>query len=109
VGPEFVEPLRATHAEYGRALGITIAAERKQVAVNLSEPLPSASNAISSYALQLLAHAAADERYVETVRAALMPIDKFRAAARRGAVGPADEPAPDAVIPSPPDGSQDPK
>jgi hypothetical protein len=94
VGPTFVDELRAAHGEYGRALGITAPSEAKAPA-RVGEPYRAMQAALRGYVLQLVAYAATGPSALEAVRAALLPIDAFRAASgRRASRGGAVEPEP---------------
>ncbi len=111
VGEEFIASLRAAHAAYGKALGITEAKKEITESVSLAEPLAAFRAAAGKYALQVLAFGD-DEKHSAAARKALAPVDAFRAitlAARGGkrkAAAPAplppDAPAPAVPIPAPP-------
>ncbi|HWB75744.1 MAG TPA: hypothetical protein VG755_12340 [Nannocystaceae bacterium] len=97
VGAGFVEALRATHRAYGEALGI-IKTTPVLSPIQLAERLRALVDAMSDYALQLIALARHDAAIRETVDVALAPIDEFRVAAARHAAasrrddGDADDP-----------------
>lgn len=90
VGARFVAALRAAHQAFGDVLGIS-----KPVVpatpVFVVEELRALTDAISEYALQLLALASNDPEKREAVAIALSPIDEFRAAAARRTVADEDE------------------
>jgi hypothetical protein len=95
VGDFVLAELRDAHANYGRVLGITDAKPNAEVAPNLLDQLRVLQQAMTSYALQLVAAAHADPELVTPVRRALRPLDALREAqARRGGGrGGAAEPA----------------
>ena len=83
VGANYVTNLRAAHAAYGEALGIT--APREADDPKLAVPLRQLSDAIANYSVQVIAwYSNLDETapdyadQVRAVRKALAPIDKFR-------------------------------
>jgi hypothetical protein len=97
VGEFVVAELREAHANYGRVLGITDAKPGAAVAPNLLDQLRVVQQAMTSYALQLIAAAHADPELASGVRRALRPFDDLREAqARRGARGGAGEDEPEA-------------
>lgn len=81
VGEEFLTELRVAHMAYGEALGIGKAPQPEPEAAHLAEPLRALVEAMTDYAIQLLALARAKPARADEVRWALTPIDKFRAAA----------------------------
>jgi hypothetical protein len=106
VGAPFVDALRATHVEYGEAVGTTKPRAAEAPKVDVAGPLTALLNAIQDLALQLVAAAnegSASDELRKAARAALVPIDEVREAnARRAARRGADDgnPAePDAPIP----------
>lgn len=83
IGANYVTNLRAAHAAYGQALGIT--APREADEAKLAAPLRALSEAIANYSLQVVGwYSNLDETApdyaasVAAVRKALAPIDKFR-------------------------------
>lgn len=83
VGANYITNLRAAHAAYGQALGIT--APRDADEAKLAAPLRALSDAIANYSLQIVGwYSNLDETApdyatsVAAVRKALAPIDKFR-------------------------------
>jgi hypothetical protein len=90
VGDDFVEALHAAHESFGDALGVTKKSQRP-VAIVLTEPLRKLADAITIYALQMLALAYHDPDKWESVTDALSPIDEFRAAANRRITSGEDE------------------
>ncbi len=103
-GKDFLEAVRAAHARYGQAIGVTAA--RKGETRSLAEPLREASRAVVAYALQVVAAAqeADDEPTATRWLRALRPIDDHRAdqARRAKSKGQAAEPTPDAPRPDTP-------
>lgn len=116
VGKVFMVELVEAHADYGVVLGITKASEDEAPKVSMNEPLRAMVQAISDYALQVLAFAKLDVANVAKAQRALAPIDAFReAAAKRSTSGgssgtgevaegedyelPAGAPAPDSPVP----------
>lgn len=97
VGDRFVQALRDVHRQYGDALGITQAV-LPPAPIHLAEPLRALVDAMSDYALQLIALARHDAALRDEVGLALAPIDDFRVAAARRVVrsgsdeGGADDP-----------------
>lgn len=85
VGEFVLTELRDAHANYGRVLGITDAKPGAAVAPNLLEGLRVVQQAMTSYALQLIAAAHADAELVASVRRALRPLDDLREAQARRA------------------------
>jgi hypothetical protein len=90
VGDHFVKMLRAAHQAYGDALGINMAAPQA-VAVLLSEPLRALADAITGYALQLVALARHEPEKRDAIVRALSPIDEFRASLGRRVVSDVDD------------------
>jgi hypothetical protein len=90
VGDDFMEALHAAHERFGDALGVTKKNQRP-VAIVLTEPLRKLADAITIYALQMLALAYHDPDKWESVADALSPIDEFRAAANRRITSGEDE------------------
>lgn len=86
VGEVVMNEVREAHAEYGRVLGITRAAEEAAVPVNLLDALRATRSAMTAYALQVIAAGQADDALAGPARAALRPFDAVRdAQARRAA------------------------
>jgi len=86
VGEDFLDELAAAHAAYGEALGIHTAGQTPPPPISLTEPLRRVVDAISAYAIQVLAFANLDEGNEEHARRALEPIAALRRAiARRNA------------------------
>lgn len=83
VGDFVLAELREAHANYGRVLGITDAKPGAAVAPNLLDQLRVLQQAMTSYALQLVAAAHADAELVAPVRRALRPLDELREAQSR--------------------------
>lgn len=90
VGARFLAALRASHQAHGDALGIN-KASLPAAPVFVAEELRVLTDAISGYALQLLALARHDPEKRDAVVVALSPIDEFRAAAGRRVVAEEDE------------------
>jgi hypothetical protein len=90
VGSRFVAALRATHQAHGDALGIN-KVSMPATPVFIVDELRELADAISGYALQLLALARHDPEKREAVAIALSPIDDFRAAAGRRVVTDEDD------------------
>jgi hypothetical protein len=78
-GPAFLEHVRAAHQEYGRVLGKLDPLPGVPSVPGLLEPLRQLSTAIRDYTLQLAAWGSAEATAMPAVRAALGPIDEFRA------------------------------
>lgn len=84
-GEEVLQELRAAHKNYGRALGITSARENNVTAPKVAEQLRTVQQAISDYALQLVASARSDADVAAAAVSCLRPLDALREAdARRG-------------------------
>jgi hypothetical protein len=83
IGVWFVAELRATQEAYGDALGINEGSPLPAAPVFIVEPLRVLADAISGYALQMLALARHDPQRREALLAALAPIEEFRASAGR--------------------------
>jgi hypothetical protein len=100
-GPEFLTEVKAAHAEYGVALGVTAPAP-ELLTVNLAEPLQALARSIGRYSLAVVTMAGDDAASIAVVRRALRPIDDLREGqARRGrSSGPAveAEPEPEASV-----------
>ena len=95
-GPEFLAEVKAAHAEYGIALGVTTPAQ-VAVEVNLAAPLRSLSRAIGRYGIAVVGMAGDDAASIAVVRKALRPIDSLREGqARRARAGNAADAAPEA-------------
>lgn len=86
VGERFLAILRASHQAYGDALGISKATAPPAARVLVVEELRVLTDAISAYALQLLALAGDDPKRHAAVVSALAPIDDLRASAIRRVV-----------------------
>ncbi len=83
-GPEFLAEVKAAHAEYGAALGVTKPAP-ELLTVNLAEPLQALARSIGKYTLTVVTMAGDDAASITVVRRALRPIDDLRESqARRG-------------------------
>lgn len=97
-GKDFLAALRAAHAAYGKVLGITQAEDPPADVVQVQQPLHALQSAVRNYALQVVAAAGADPGFAEDARAALLPIDRVRAANARqaGSGSVSAEPAPPA-------------
>ncbi|HEU4405875.1 MAG TPA: hypothetical protein VFS43_11465 [Polyangiaceae bacterium] len=97
-GPDFLTVLRAAHADYGAALGMTKALAAGPTPVSLAEPLREVTRAIANYTLKLCAMAD-DDASIAAVQNALRPLDEYReSTARRptkAAPGEPDTPLPD--------------
>lgn len=80
-GPAFLAAVRTAHANYGAALGITeVAPEPAEVPASLSEPYTALRAALSRYVLKLIGTLDdEDPDAVRAVKAALRPIDDYRA------------------------------
>jgi hypothetical protein len=87
-GPEFLTEVRAAHAVYGAALGVTEPGQAPSSA-DLAGPLRVQSRAVARYALAVAAMAGdEDSDSLAAVRVALLPIDEHREAfSRRSAAG----------------------
>jgi hypothetical protein len=91
VGEEFVADLRAIHEAYGDALGINKASPEVPQTVIVADHLRALVDAISGYALQLVAVARHDPDKRAAVISALAPIETFRLAAGRRIVADDEE------------------
>jgi hypothetical protein len=91
VGDSFLGVLRAAHEAYGDALGITKATSVPAAPVVVVELLRELVDAISNYALQLLALASDHPEKRDAIALALVPIDEFRTAAGRRASNGVDD------------------
>jgi len=60
-GGAFIDEVRAAHAEYGEALGITKAPEKPDVAANLRDALNAFLNALRTYVVRVSAHVDEDD------------------------------------------------
>lgn len=86
-GPAFLTEVRRCHALYGDAIGVSKPKERR-APIPLSEPLRTMTQALIALCAQLVAlYYEGDADHRAAVRAALRPIDDFRAAALRRARG----------------------
>jgi hypothetical protein len=103
VGDRFLPALRAAHEAYGDALGITKASPVPAAPVVVVDLLRALVDAISSYALQLVALASHVPDKHDAIALALAPIDDFRTAAGRRASNAVDEEEPAANAPVEPD------
>lgn len=83
VGKRFLAELRAAQEAYGDALGINKVTAQPVPTVMVNDQLRALMEAISRYALQLLAFASHDADKHEAVAFALAPIDDFRASLGR--------------------------
>src|SRR5207244_1618611 len=91
-GADFIKEVHRAHAVLGRAIGATdapAAEDEKEETSDLGDLIRKANNAISNYALQVVAwHNDGDDEVRTAARAALRPIDDVRAAqARRSGSG----------------------
>ena len=108
VGAFVLTELRDAHANYGRVLGITDAKPGAVAAPNLLEQLRVVQQAMTGYALQLVAAAHAEPELAAAVRGALRPLDDLREAqgrranARGGGGAATTEPELEAVTPNTP-------
>lgn len=91
IGEEFLADLRATHLAYGDALGVNKASPEVAQTVVVADHLRALVDAISGYALQLLAVARHDPEKRGAVISALAPIEDFRMAAGRRVVADDEE------------------
>lgn len=106
-GDAFIDALRATHVEYGEAIGTTKPRPEEPVKVDLAAPLAALLTSMQDLALQLVALAndgSASDELRAAARAALRPIDELRDAnvrrtARRTPAEPEEPVDPDAPIP----------
>jgi hypothetical protein len=99
VGREFVDEVRSTHAVYGEVLGITKSKGPPLSEADLVEPLRAALNAISEYALQVVAQAkGTDSDELDAFLAALAPIDAARPV-MQGSKPKAPPPLPSEAVP----------
>jgi hypothetical protein len=99
-GPEWVPELRASFADYGKALGVTAPAPLPPDLESLTPLLREVQRDIGDYAIAVLGmRVKKDAKTTEVVRAALQPIAEHRAsngrAAGGAAKGGADEPPKD--------------
>jgi hypothetical protein len=105
-GAAFLAEVRRCHLLYGEAIGVSKPKERRSP-VPLSEPLRTMTQTLIALCAQLVAlYYEGDGDQRAEVRAALRPIDDFRAAALRRARGsnsnmPAPTPPPDPAPPNP--------
>jgi hypothetical protein len=83
-GPAFLQEIRATHAAYGEALGITSPSPRPP-SQSLTEPLREAQRAIARYLRKVSSMGEDGDEAAAMARRALAPVDAFRAAAQRRA------------------------
>jgi hypothetical protein len=90
VGDHFLGVLRMAYQVAGDALGVNKAV-KPEVPVLVVEPLRVLTDAISGYALQLLAVARLDPEKREAIVFALAPIDEYRATVGRRVVAEADD------------------
>lgn len=106
-GDAFIDALRATHVEYGEAIGTTKPLPVEPPKVDLAGPLAALVTSTQDLALQLVALAndgSASDELRAAARAALRPIDDLRdanarRAARRTPADPEEPVDPDAPIP----------
>ncbi|HUU20965.1 MAG TPA: hypothetical protein VM389_00385 [Phycisphaerae bacterium] len=87
--PAFLAAVRTAHARYGIVLGITeVAPEPAEVQASLREPFAAFRAALSRYVMKLVGTLDdEDPAAVRAVKAALRPLDDFRAAAAARAQG----------------------
>ncbi len=106
-GDDFLAEVRAAHAAYGEALGITRAKGAPRASVSMVEPLRAFARALRDYTVKIVGQIELDDpASVAFARAALRPLDDLRAlgAARRARGGPAEPsppPPPDSPVPDP--------
>lgn len=85
VGQDFIAEVRAAHAAYGDALGITEAQAAPPDVVKVQQPLRDLQAAVRSYALQVVAVADGNPDFAPAAHDALSPIDQLRATTSRSA------------------------
>jgi hypothetical protein len=105
-GPEFLAEVRRIHKLYGEAIGATRARGKAEVP-SLVKPLRDVSSAITGYAIQLVAvlmDASADDAKRTAARAALVPLDTYRAAVARREARRSGEATPETEVPEVPEG-----
>ena len=98
-GPELLTEVKAAHAEYGIALGVTAPAP-EVLELKLAAPLQSLARSIGKYTLAVVTMAGDDAASIAVARKALRPIDDYREGHVRRARGGATA-ADDAVDPAP--------
>jgi len=102
-GPEFLVEIRAAHVAYTRVVQDALQGVNVDITVELRKPLKKVCDALAAYTTQLVATVDPDDDATLTVaRAALTPIDVYRAqmAARAGADSTAaDSPVVDSPLP----------
>lgn len=104
-GPEFLAEVRRIHKLYGEAIGVTRARGKAEVP-SLVKPLRDVSGAITGYAIQLVAvimDESADAATRTAARAALLPLDSYRAAAARREARRSGEATPETEVPDVPE------
>jgi hypothetical protein len=104
-GPEFLAEVRRIHKLYGNAIGVTQSREKLPVP-SLVQPLRDVNAAIAVYSVQLLAvvmDEEADKTLRAAARAALQPMDDYRAGVARREARRATEATPDTPVPEVPD------
>lgn len=105
-GPEFLAEVRRIHKLYGEAIGATRSRSKAEVP-SLVKPLRDVSQAITGYAIQLVAvlmDAGTDAAKRTAARAALAPLDNYRAAAARREARRSSEATPETDVPEVPEG-----
>lgn len=97
-GPAFLTAVRTAHAQYGIVLGITEAApEPTDVPVSLREPFAAFRNALTRYVQKLVGTLDdEDPAAVRTVKAAVRPLDDYRATVASRAARSKSKPATEA-------------
>lgn len=104
-GPEFLAEVRRIQTLYGEAIGATRARGKAEIP-SLVKPLRDVSSAITGYAIQLVAvlmDVSADDAKRTAARAALTPLDSYRAAAARREARRSSEATPETDVPEVPD------
>ena len=99
-GPELLTEVKAAHAEYGIALGVTAPAP-EVLELKLAAPLQSLARSIGEYTLAVVTMAGDDAASIAVARKALRPIDDYREGQARRARGGATTAADEAVDPAP--------
>lgn len=100
-GRVFLQNLRESHAEYGRALGITAPGD-EATQVPLREPLEAVRSAMRGYVLQVISYADSEgEEAVELADRLLSPLHDFErpGTASHASPDPEPEPVPPALPP----------
>jgi len=87
VGENFIDQLLTAHQTYGEVLGIGTAGQPSPSPVSLNAPLRALAQAVTNYALQVLAFGNSDPDNIAAARRALEPIDRLRRAVARRRAG----------------------